>query len=197
MGGVVVLCPVSNGSFGDSLSDGVDLGGVTTASNAHADVDRVEVVLAEDEDGFVNFVAQDFGLHEGQGLAVDADEALALLSVCDGGGGLRALSASSYTIHQSCAPFSCQKSGLLVQELPSSVIRIASPGQAAERTTAKQGLVSLPSTRRVVVADFEDDGQRGRKSKRKREGFVCLGQSERDGRVTLGRFWHDQLDFRL
>lgn len=49
---------------------------------------RTELVETEKEDGLVDLEAQDGGLDEAQGLAVDLDEALAGLAVCDGGGGL-------------------------------------------------------------------------------------------------------------
>lgn len=49
---------------------------------------RTELVQTEEEDGLVDLEAQDRGLDEAQGLAVDLDEALAGLAVCDGGGGL-------------------------------------------------------------------------------------------------------------
>lgn len=49
---------------------------------------HTEFVEAEDEEGLVDLEAQDFGLDERERLAVDADEALALLAVGDSGGGL-------------------------------------------------------------------------------------------------------------
>ena len=49
---------------------------------------RTELVEAEDEDGLVDLEAQNLGLDKAQGLAVDLDEALALLAVCDSSGGL-------------------------------------------------------------------------------------------------------------
>ena len=49
---------------------------------------RTELVQTEEEDGLVDLEAQDSGLDEAQGLAVDLDEALALLAVRDSSGGL-------------------------------------------------------------------------------------------------------------
>lgn len=44
-----------------------------------------ELVLTNDEDGLVDLPAEDLGLSERDGLAVEADETLALLAVGDGG----------------------------------------------------------------------------------------------------------------
>jgi hypothetical protein len=49
---------------------------------------RTELVQTEEEDGLVDLEAQNLGLNKAQGLAVDLDEALALLAVCDSSGGL-------------------------------------------------------------------------------------------------------------
>jgi len=49
---------------------------------------RTELVQTEEEDGLVDLEAQDGGLDEAQGLAVDLDEALALLAVRNSSGGL-------------------------------------------------------------------------------------------------------------
>ena len=49
---------------------------------------RTELVQTEEEDGLVDLEAQDGGLDEAQGLAVDLDEALARLAVRDSSGGL-------------------------------------------------------------------------------------------------------------
>lgn len=47
-----------------------------------------ELVLADDEDGLVNLPAQDLRLNQGDGLAVDTEQTLALLGVGYGGGRL-------------------------------------------------------------------------------------------------------------
>jgi hypothetical protein len=49
-----VFLVVGHDGLGDSLTDGIDLGCVTTASDAHADVDFGEALEAEEEDGLVN-----------------------------------------------------------------------------------------------------------------------------------------------
>ena len=49
---------------------------------------RTELVQTEEEDGLVDLEAKDGGLDKAQGLAVDLNEALALLAVCDSSGGL-------------------------------------------------------------------------------------------------------------
>ena len=49
---------------------------------------RTELVETEEKDGLVDLEAKDGGLDEAQRLAVDLDEALALLAVCDSSGGL-------------------------------------------------------------------------------------------------------------
>lgn len=97
------LLVVGDDGFGNGLADGVDLRGVTTARDTDADVDFGEAVEAEDQEGLVDlylvlillflgrFVeevllfleayleAQDLGLDEVEGLAVDLDEAFAFL----------------------------------------------------------------------------------------------------------------------
>lgn len=55
---------VRDDALGDGLTDGVDLGGVTTAGDAHADVDRGELVEADNEEGLVDLEAKDFRLDE-------------------------------------------------------------------------------------------------------------------------------------
>lgn len=49
---------------------------------------RTELVETEEKDGLVDLEAKDGGLDEAQRLAVDLDEALALLAVCDSSGSL-------------------------------------------------------------------------------------------------------------
>ena len=99
---VDVLLVVGDDGLGNSLTDGVDLRGVTTTGDADADVDvgcwwllvvwtkgaivsrceiglRTELVEAEDQDGLVNLEAEDLGLDEGKRLSVDLDETLTSL----------------------------------------------------------------------------------------------------------------------
>ena len=51
---VDVLLVVGDNGLGDSLTDGVDLRGVTTTGNADTDVDTGELVNADDEEGLVD-----------------------------------------------------------------------------------------------------------------------------------------------
>lgn len=51
---VNVLLVVGDDGLGDSLTDGVDLGSVTTTGDTDADVDTGELVLADDQEGLVD-----------------------------------------------------------------------------------------------------------------------------------------------
>jgi hypothetical protein len=89
-GGILVLADVGNDGLGKCLADSVDLRGVATASDADTDVNLGEWVLAaagsagegllEEEDGFVDLVAESLGLDKVDRSSVDADETLALLN---------------------------------------------------------------------------------------------------------------------
>lgn len=57
----------------------------SAAAAAARRIKRTELVKAEDEDGLVDLESQDLRLNKAEGLAVDLDEALASLAVCDGG----------------------------------------------------------------------------------------------------------------
>ena len=85
---VDVLGVVRDERLRDRLADGVHLGGVPTTLDAHADVDDGERLLGCDEDRLVDLQAEDLGLDEVDGLAVDADETTALLGVGDSSRGL-------------------------------------------------------------------------------------------------------------
>jgi len=93
-GSVVVLGVVSDESLGDGLADGINLRSVTTTRDTDADVNGAEalavtkrhvreLVLTDNQDGLVHLPAQDLRLNERDGLAVQADLALALLGVSD------------------------------------------------------------------------------------------------------------------
>ena len=86
--GVEVLGVVGNDRLRNRLTNGVHLRGVSTTLHAETDVNRREGLLAGDEDGLVDLEAQDLGLEEGDGRAVDVDEAAALLSVRNSSCGL-------------------------------------------------------------------------------------------------------------
>lgn len=49
-----VLLVISDDGLGDGLTDGVDLGGVTTTGDTDADVNTGELVLADDQEGLVD-----------------------------------------------------------------------------------------------------------------------------------------------
>lgn len=49
-----VLLVVGDDGLGDGLTDGVDLGGVTTTGDADTDVDTSELVGTDDEEGLVD-----------------------------------------------------------------------------------------------------------------------------------------------
>lgn len=55
---VDVFLVVGDYRLGDCLSDGVDLGGVTTTTDADADVDLGELVETEEQDGLVDLLCR-------------------------------------------------------------------------------------------------------------------------------------------
>ena len=64
----------------------VHLGREATAAHAHAHVEGVEAVGAEEKHGLEHLGAERLGLHKGKGHAVDAQDTLALLHMGDGHG---------------------------------------------------------------------------------------------------------------
>ena len=74
-----VLLIVCNDRLGDGLTDGVDLGCVSTSGNSDADVDASELVQADNQEGFVDLESQDLGLDEVERLSVDLDQSLTSL----------------------------------------------------------------------------------------------------------------------
>jgi hypothetical protein len=58
------------------LSDGIDLGCVTTTGDSDADIDVGELVKTNNEEGFVDLESQDLWLDEVEGLSVNLDESL-------------------------------------------------------------------------------------------------------------------------
>jgi hypothetical protein len=62
---VDVLLVVGDNGLGDGLTDGVDLGGVTTTGDTDTDVDTGELVNADDQEGLVDL---DFGKSQFSGL---------------------------------------------------------------------------------------------------------------------------------
>lgn len=60
-----VLLVVGDDGLGDSLTDGVDLGSVTTTGDTDADVDTGELVSADDQEGLVDlFVVEETTLEK-------------------------------------------------------------------------------------------------------------------------------------
>ena len=81
---VDVLLIEGDEGLSDALTDGVDLGGVTTALDADAHVNASEALAAEEEDWLVRLVAEDLRLHQLDGAAVDLDQTATTLTVGDG-----------------------------------------------------------------------------------------------------------------
>ena len=79
----MVLGVVRNDRLCNCLPDGIDLGSVSSTLYAHTDVNGLELVLADNENGLVDLVAEDLGLDEVDGGAVDTEETTALTSVGD------------------------------------------------------------------------------------------------------------------
>lgn len=70
---------VGNDGLGDSGADGVDLGRHTATLHADADIKVGELLLSEDKDGLEGLESEGLGLDKLNGLAIDLDEATALL----------------------------------------------------------------------------------------------------------------------
>lgn len=70
------LLVVGNDRLGDGLTDGVDLGCVSTTCNSDADIDGGELVESDDEKRLVDLESQDLGLDQVEGLSVDLDKTL-------------------------------------------------------------------------------------------------------------------------
>jgi hypothetical protein len=73
------LLVVGNDGLRDGLTDGVDLGSVSTTSNSDTNVDVGELVETNDQEGFVDLESQDLGLDEVERLSVDLNESLSCL----------------------------------------------------------------------------------------------------------------------
>lgn len=83
-----VFLVVGDDRFGNGLSDRVDLGSVTTTADSDSDIDVLEVVETDGEEGLVDLVSQDLGLNEGERLSVDLDESFTSLAHGHSRGGL-------------------------------------------------------------------------------------------------------------
>lgn len=73
------LLVVCNDGLADGLTDGVDLGSVSTTGNADSDVDVGELVETDNEERLVDLESQDLWLNEVEGLAVNLDESFSCL----------------------------------------------------------------------------------------------------------------------
>ena len=82
----LTLLVVRHDSLGKSLTDGVDLCGVTTTLDADADIQVGELLGAEQQHGLQDLHAEGLGLHQVHGVAVHTEDTLALLAVCHCGG---------------------------------------------------------------------------------------------------------------
>jgi len=70
---------VGNDGLSNGGTDGIDLGRHTAALHADSDVKVGELILSEDKDGLEGLESEGLGLDELNGLAIDLDEATALL----------------------------------------------------------------------------------------------------------------------
>lgn len=73
------LLVVCDDGLADGLTDGVDLGCVSTTGNSDSDVDVGELVKTNNEEGFVDLESQDLWLDEVEGFAVNLDKTFASL----------------------------------------------------------------------------------------------------------------------
>jgi len=73
---VLVLLVESDNALGDGKTDSLHLGAGTTSTNANADVEVLEDVSSEQENGLVNLHAEGRGLEKLEGLSIDSNKAL-------------------------------------------------------------------------------------------------------------------------
>jgi hypothetical protein len=74
LGGLIdELLVVSQKTLGDGLSDGVDLRGVTTASDSDSHVNLGEILLTQEQDGLEGLDTESGGVEVIQGDTVDSD----------------------------------------------------------------------------------------------------------------------------
>ena len=85
---VVVLLVVGEEGLSDGLADGEDLVGLATTADSHSDVDVLELVAADEQDGLEDLEAEGLGLDQSEGLAVHADGTVALGADGNSGRGL-------------------------------------------------------------------------------------------------------------
>lgn len=73
------LLVIGDDRLGDGLTDGVDLGCVSTTGNSDSDVDIGELVKSNDEERLVDLESQDLWLDQVEGLSVDLYESFTSL----------------------------------------------------------------------------------------------------------------------
>ena len=83
---VVELLVVSNQALGDGLTDSHELGGGSTSADANANVQVLEFLSTEEQDGLPDFQAEGSGLEKLEWFSVDFDESSAGCGVGHGGG---------------------------------------------------------------------------------------------------------------
>lgn len=78
------LLVVGNQTLSDSLSDGVDLGNVTTTGDSNSDVNVGELVQTNQQQWFVNLESQDFWFDQSDWRTVNLNQTLTGLNVGNG-----------------------------------------------------------------------------------------------------------------
>lgn len=76
---------VCDQTLGNGLSDGVDLGDVTTTGDSDSDIDVGELVQTNQDQWLVNLESQDFWFHQSDWRTVDLDQTLTGLDVGNSG----------------------------------------------------------------------------------------------------------------
>lgn len=80
------LLTIGNDGLCYSLTDGVNLGRMTTSPHTNSDVEVSKFVFPEDQDWFKDLQAKYFGLDEFQGNPIHSDHTLPLLAMSNSGG---------------------------------------------------------------------------------------------------------------
>ena len=84
LGGLInVLLVVGDDALGDGLTDGVDLGSAATRADADADVELLELVSTDDQEGLSELHGQGLGGDEVDGRAIDTENAGGVLGGLD------------------------------------------------------------------------------------------------------------------
>lgn len=91
------LLVVGNQTLSDSLSDGVDLGNVTTTGDSNSDVNVGELVQTNQQQWFVNLESQDFWFDQSDWRTVNLNQTLTGLNV--GNGSSRLLLTKSLVLY--------------------------------------------------------------------------------------------------